>query len=189
MTLPEVLESPSPTQSGSREDTSTQAPRYQLRTNRAPRYRCGTCGSRNCSCIHRITIKPPDLRLAQGAAVPACELALARTLEHPQYGFLAVRVQRQEPITLRHIIVTVEKTYASAQSGLVPPLESTLKAMHDSSPSDCSNYRFKEWTYHERGGLEFTLAAATPPLPPTIILGEMNETCDNAQMIRCITAH
>ena len=192
MTLPEIPESQSPTQSGSRRDTSMQAPRYQLRANRAPRYKCGTCGSRNCICIHQITIEPPDHRLARGAAIPACELELARTPEHPQYGVLAVRAQRQEPITpptTRHIIVTVEKTYASTESGLVPPLESTLKAMHDSSPSDCPAYRFREWTHHERSGLEFTLAAVIPPLPPSIIFGEVRETCDNAQMVRCITAY
>ena len=61
MTLPEIPESQQPTQSGSRENTSTQEPRYQLQTNRTPRYKCGTCGSRNCSCVHQITIEPPDL--------------------------------------------------------------------------------------------------------------------------------
>ena len=147
MTLPETPESQSPTQCGSRENTSAQEPRYQLRANRVQRYKCGTCGSRNCKCVHQITIEPPDLRLARGAAVPTCELALTRTPEHPQYGVLAVRAQRQEfitPPTIRHIIITVEKTYASTESGVVPPLESTLKAMHDSSPSDCPTYRFKE---------------------------------------------
>ena len=182
MTLPEILESQSSTQSGSREDTLTQALRYQLRANRAPRYKCGTCVSRNCNCFHQITIEPPDLQLAWRMAIPACELALARTPEHPQHGILAVRTQRHEPktpSTVRHIIVTVEKTYASAESGLVPPLESTLKAMHNSSPSDCPTYRFKVWTHHERGELEFTLAAVIPPLPPSIIFGEVNETCNN----------
>ena len=171
MTLPEILENPLHTQSASCEDTSTQAPRYQLRANRAPQYKCGTCGSRNCSCVHQIIIETPDLRLARGAAIPACDLALVRTPKHPQYGVLAVRAQRQEPTTpptIRHIIVTVEKTYASAESGLVPPLESTLKAVHDSSPADCPTYRFKEWTRHECGGLELTLAAVIPPYHPQL---------------------
>ena len=146
MTLPEISVNQALTQSGSRENTSTQEPRYQLRANRAPRYKCGTCGSRNCSCVHQITTEPPDLRLARGATIPTCELALARTPEHPQYGVLAVRAQRQKlitPPTIRHIIITAEKTNASTESGVVPPLESTLKAMHDSSPSDCPTYRFK----------------------------------------------
>ena len=67
MTLPEIPESQPTTQSDSHENTSIQEPRYQLRTNRAPRYKCGTCGSRNCNCVHQITIEPPDLRLARGA--------------------------------------------------------------------------------------------------------------------------
>ena len=60
MRLPEIPESQPPTQSGSREKTSTQEPRYQLRANRAPRYKCGTCGSRNCSCVHKL---PSNLRI------------------------------------------------------------------------------------------------------------------------------
>ena len=191
MKLPEILESPSSTQSGSRGNVSTQAPRYQLRANGAPRYKCGTCGSRNCTCVRQIIIEPPNLRLARGAVIPACELALARTLQYPQHRILAVRAQRQEhelsPI-VRHIIVTVEKTYTSTESGVVPPLESTLKAMHDSS-SDCPTYRFKEWTSNERGGLECTLTAIIPPLPPSITFGEVAKACTNTQMIRCINAH
>ena len=146
MKLPEILESPSSTQSSSCGNVSTQAPRYQLRANRAQRYKCGTCGSRNCICIRQIIIEPPNLRLARGAVIPTCELALARTPAHPQQGILAVRTQSQEPELspiVRHIIVTVEKTYTSTESGVVPPLESTLKAMHDSSPSDCPTYRIK----------------------------------------------
>ena len=53
MTLPEILENPSRIQSDSRGDTtSTRALRYQLRANRAPRYKCETCGPCNCTCVH-----------------------------------------------------------------------------------------------------------------------------------------
>ena len=126
--------------------TSSQAPRYQLRANSAPRYRCGTCGSRNCICVQLITIEHPDLRLAWGAAVPARELTRARVPEHPQHKVLTVQARRQEPITLPtigHIILTVEKTYSSVEFGVVLPLKSTLKALYDTSPSECPNYRFK----------------------------------------------
>ena len=130
--------------------------------------------------------------MARGAAIPARELTLPRTPEHPQHQILTVRARQQEPKTpptIRHIILTVEKTYTSTESGHVPPLESTLKAMHDFSPSDCPTYRFKELTRHGHGGLEFTLAATIPPLPLSITFGELDKTFDNAQMIRCITAH
>ena len=147
MTLPEALESQSPARSDSRENTSPQVPWYQLRANRAPRYKCGTCGSRNCTCAHQIIIEHPDLRLARGAVIPTCELTLLRMPDHPQHRILAKRAQRQEhesPPIVSHIIVTIEKTNTSIQSGVVPPLEATLRAMHDYCPSDCPTYRFKE---------------------------------------------
>ena len=45
----EISENLSPDRPGTEEETSSQVPRYQLRANRAPRFKCGTCGSRNCS--------------------------------------------------------------------------------------------------------------------------------------------
>ena len=112
MTLPQALENQPPARPYSRENTSPQVPRYQLRTNQAPRYKCGTCGSRNCTCTHQIIIEPPDLRLARGAVIPTCELTLARMPDHPQYRILAVRAKRQEHESLpivSHIIVTIER--------------------------------------------------------------------------------
>ena len=61
--------------------------------------------------------------------------------------------------------------------------------MHKFSPSNCPTYRFKEWTTHEKGGLEFTLVATIPPLPPSFLFGELDDTCNNPQMIRCITVN
>ena len=130
--------------------------------------------------------------MARGAAIPARDLSIAQAPEHPQHKVLTIQTWRQEPKpppTVRHIILTVEKTYASVDSGLVPPLESTLKAINDTSPSDCPNYRFKEWTQHKRGGLEFTLSAVIPPLQPSIVFGESDEACGNTEMVRCFTAH
>ena len=65
MTLPEVPESPDPTQPNTLDAASRRAPRYQLRANRAPRYRCGTCGSRDCSCTQLVTTEPPNLQLVR----------------------------------------------------------------------------------------------------------------------------
>ena len=169
MTLPHIPESSSPAQSPQRDDNSRQAPRYQLRTNRAPKYKGGTCGSRNCSCVQLVTTETPRQRLARGAAIPDCEFLLAQTANHPQHKILNVRTKLHNSNitpTVRHIILTIEKTFTSTESESIPPLESTLKEMHRFSPSDCPTYRFKEWTSHEKGGLEFTLAAIIPPLPP-----------------------
>ena len=173
MTLPEIPENQSPDQLCAEEGISSDAPGYQLRANRAPRYKCGTCGSRNCSCIQLVAKEPPDHQLARGAAIPARELSIARAPDYPQHEVLTIQNPRQDlgpSPTVQHLVTTVEKTYASMELGVVTPLEITLKAMHDTSPSDCPNYRFKEWTQHDRGGLEFTLPAVMPPLPPSIVL-------------------
>ena len=38
-------------------------------------------------------------------------------------------------------MIIVEKTYFSVEPGVVPPLETTLKAMHGISPRNCPSYR------------------------------------------------
>ena len=192
MTLPQIPESSSPAQSPQLDDNSRQAPRYQLRTNRAPKYKCGTCGSRNCSCVQLVTTETPKQRLARGAAIPNCEFLLAQTANHPQHNILNVQAKLHNSNitpTVRHIILTIEKTFTSTESESIPPLESTLKEMHQFSPSDCPTYCFKEWTSHEKGGLEFTLAAIIPPLPPSFSFGELDDFCSNPLMIRCITGN
>ena len=96
MTLPDIPESQSPNQQCVEEGTSSQAPRYQLRMNRTQQYKCGTCGSRNCSWVQLVTSEPPDIRLALGAAIPARELSIARAPEHPQYEILTIQTRRHE---------------------------------------------------------------------------------------------
>ena len=61
--------------------------------------------------------------------------------------------------------------------------------MHSTSPSDCPNYRFKEWTPHDQGGLEFTLPAVIPPLPPSMVFGKLVLEDGSAEMIRFIAAN
>ena len=139
MTLPEAPENQSLDQPGAEEGISSDAPGCQLRANRAPRYKYGTCCSRNCSCIQLVANEPPDHRLARGAAIPGRELSIARAPEHPQHEVLTIQNPRQDlgpSPTVQPIVTTVEKTYASMELGVVPQLEITLKAMHDTSPSD-----------------------------------------------------
>ena len=57
MTLPDIAESMLLEEREVQPPTPSQAPPYQLRRNRAPRYRCGTCGSRYCSCVNLIERK------------------------------------------------------------------------------------------------------------------------------------
>ena len=193
MTLPEIPESQQPPDVQDSEPRPlSRTSRYQLRANRTPRYKCGTCGSRNCSCVKHLTRHSPDNRLARGAVVPARDLFMARTHCHPQHEILTVQAQREKvetPPLVHHLIITVEKTFTSVEREVIPPLEETLKAMHATSPSDCPTYRFKEWTPPHRGGLEFTLHAIIPPLPPSMTFGELAKEDSSPEMIRCITAH
>ena len=135
---------------------------------------CGTCGSRNCSCVNLIERKPPDDRLARGVDAAAPALADTDTSEdHKQHTTWAVQTKNQYFPQVHQILITIEKTHSSIEPGVVPPLETTLKAMHGTSPSDCPAYRFKECTRYEKSGLEFTLTAIIPPLPPSMVFGEI----------------
>ena len=166
MTLPNIAESTSPEQRQAEQSKPPRAAPYQLRRNRVPRYRCGTCGSRNCSCVNLIKGRPPDQRLARGEDASAPALADTETFEdHAQHTIRSIQAEYQDIPRVHHIVTTIEKTYSSVGPGVIPPMETTLKAMQGTSPSDCPTYRFKEWTWHERSGLEFTLAAIIPPTP------------------------
>ena len=60
--------------------------------------------------------------------------------------------------------------------------------MHGTLPSDCPTYRFKDWTRYDKRGLEFTLSAIIPPLPPSIVFGEIEPEYTNIAMIHFTTA-
>ena len=189
MTLPNIAESTSPEQRQAEQLNPPRAAPYQLRRNRVPRYRCGTCGSRNCSCVNLIKGRPPDQRLARGEDASAPALADTETFEdHAQHTIRSIQAEDQDIPRVHHIVITIEKTYSSVGPGVIPPMETTLKAMQGTSPSDCPTYRFKEWTWHEKSGLEFTLEAIIPPLPPSMVFGKIEPTDTKVAMVRCITA-
>ena len=52
---------------------------------------------------------------------------------------------------------------------MFPRLEITLKALYETSLTDCPNYRFEQCTRHNKSGLYFTLAAIIPRLPPMTV--------------------
>ena len=189
MTLPNIAESTSPEQRQAEQLNPPRAAPYQLRRNRVPRYRCGTCGSRNCSCVNLIKGRPPDQRLARGEDASAPALADTETFEnHAQHTIRSIQAEDQDIPRVHHIVITIEKTYSSVGPGVIPPMETTLKAMQGTSLSDCPTYRFKEWTWHEKSGLEFTLAAIIPPLPPSMVFGKIEPTDTKVALERCITA-
>ena len=188
MTLPNIAERLSSEQPEAEQTTTSRAPLYLLRRNRTPRYRCGTCGSRNCSCVNLISGKPQNKRLARGVDAPAPDTAVTETTEdHMQY-IRNIQAKDQEVPQVHHFVITVEKTYSSIGPTVVPPLETTLRAMQETSSSDCPTYRFKEWTWHEKSGLEFTLTAIIPPLPPSMLFGKIKPSDTRIAMVRCITA-
>ena len=96
MNLLNIPESQSSTQQNTEQATRSQTQRYQLRRNRAPRYRCGTCGSRDCSCVNLVMSETPDHRLARGVNDPACEPLTTRAPghSHPRYAILAIQWRR-----------------------------------------------------------------------------------------------
>ena len=189
MTLPNIAESISPEQREAEPSNPPRAPPYQRRRNRAPRYRCGIFGSRNCSCVNLIKGRPPDERFARGVDASAPDLSDTETFEdHAQDTIRSAQTEDQDVPQVHHIVATVEKTYSSIGPGVIPPMETTLKAMQGTSPADCPTYRFKEWTWHEKSGLEFTLAAIIPPLPPLMVFGKTEPTDTKVAMVRCITA-
>ena len=135
-------------------------------------------------------MKPTDRRLARGVEAHAQDRFDTRAPHHhPQQAILATQAKKHDKPLVYHVVITVEKTYSSIEPGIVPSLETTLNAMTKTLASDCPNYRFKEWTKHDESGLEFTLAAIIPPLPPSIVFGEIDPEDARITMIRCITAH
>ena len=98
--------------------TSSQVHPHQLRAKRVPRYRCRTCGSRNCSCVNLVVEKKLDKRLARGGPTPTSMVrdAPSSTQNH---------TITSQKFNLVIIVITVEKTYSSIASGTVPTLETT----------------------------------------------------------------
>ena len=144
---------------------STNA-RYALRRNRVPRYRCRTCGLRDCQCNYMVhagfPIRPRGVLLAreQDKSLPSD--------------------------TVDRLVIRAEKTYTGLQRSETPyPVDYILLKMKDSTIAKTPSPRFKEWTY-DPNGLEFTLPITVPPLPANIAFGPFNYEREPIQMVRCI---
>ena len=141
--------------------TSDQAPppesidiSYGLRRNRVPRYRCGTCGLRDCECNYMVhagfPIRPRGVQLTREK-----EMSLPSG-------------------TVDRLIIRAEKTYTGLQRNENPFLvDYILSKMRDLTIAKVPCPRFKEWTY-DLHGLEFTLPITVPPLPANIAFGPFN---------------
>ena len=131
------------------------------------------------------------LPICPGGDATACELLTMQAPEHqhPQQAILAIQAKRNNILPLvHHFVITEEKRYASIEPG-EPPLETTLKTMHNTFPSDCPYYRFKESTRQDQSGLQFTLPAVLPQRTTSIMFAKIDPEALETEMVRCITAH
>ena len=142
---------------------TSEAPRYQLRSKRQPRYKCGTCGLRDCVCL---------LAFNENRRVPT--------------GARGVPPERGENLVHR-LTVRAEKTYSSVERSGDYPVDTILEKLSSPGVAKAPCPRFEEWTSDGKG-LEFTLATVLPPVPSNIAFGPVNFEREPVQMVRCITA-
>ena len=131
-TVPKVRKSKPNTQTESQN-------RYQLRHRRQPRYKCGTCGLRDCVCVLAVNEKQDVPTGARGV---------------PQEG-------RQHTELVHRIVVLAEKTLSGVERTEKYPVETILQQIAAPGVAKAPCPRFKEWTSDGKG-LEFTLATVVP---------------------------
>ena len=139
---------------------ASEAPRYQLRSKRQPRYKSGTCGLRDCVCL---------LAVNENRRVPT--------------GARRVLPEREENLVHR-LTVRAKKTYSAVERSGGHPVDSILEKLSSPGVAKDPCPRFKEWTSNGKG-LEFTVM---PPVPRSIAFGPFNFEREPVQMARCITA-
>ena len=144
-------------------EASATALRYQLRSKRQPRYRCGTCGLRDCVCL---------LAVNENRRVPI--------------GARGVPPEERENLVYR-LTVRAEKTYSAVERSGDYPVDTILEKLSLPGVAKAPCPRFKEWTSDGKG-LEFTLPTVLPPVPSNIAFGPFNFEREPVQMVRCITA-
>ena len=142
---------------------ASEAPRYHLRSKRQPRYKCGTCGLRDC--VYLLAVNE-NRRVRIGA----------RGVPPEREGNLVYR-----------LMVRAEKTYSAVERSGDHPVDIILEKLSSPGVTKAPCPRFKEWTSDGKG-LEFTLATVMPPVPGNIAFGPFNFEREPVQKARCITA-
>ena len=97
--------------------------RYQLRHKRQPKYKCGTCGLRDCVCVPAINEKR-DVSLEPGEPPP------------PE--------GRHHTELVHRIVVRAEKTFSGVEQTEKYPDETILQQIVEPSVANASCPRFKE---------------------------------------------
>ena len=132
-------------------------PHYDLCCNRAPRYRCGTCGFRDCTCVLALNKSPTNP--IGPPKTPVCP--------KPQ-PFI-----HNGKLLVSRVVIRAEKTYTGLERERIFPVEVVLEELSKSKVAEEPCPRFKEWTSDLRG-LEFTLAVTLSPVTPNIVFGPFN---------------
>ena len=146
-------------------------PHYGLRRNRVPRYRCGTCGFRDCTCVMALN-KSPTIPIGPVKA----------PVDPKPQPFI-----HDGKLLVSRVVIRAEKTYTGLERERIFPVDVVLEELSKSKIAEEPCPRFKEWTSDLRG-LEFTLAVTVPPVTPNIVFGPFNYEREPIQMVRCITA-
>ena len=116
-------------------------PHYGLRRNRVPRYRCGTCGLRDCTCVMALN-KSPTIPLGSVKA----------PVDPKPQPFI-----HNGKLLVSRVVIRAEKTYTGLERESIFPVDVVLEELSKSKIAEEPCPRFKEWTSDLRG-LEFTLA-------------------------------
>ena len=101
---------------------ASEAPRYYLRGKRQPRYKCGTCGLRDCVCL---------LAVNENRRVPT--------------GARGVPPEEGEKL-VHHFTVRAEKTYSAVERSGDHPVDTILEKLSSPGVAKAPCPRFKEWT-------------------------------------------
>ena len=126
--------------------------RYSVPRNRVPRYRCGTCGFRDCTCVMALN-KSPTIPTGPPKAPVSPKL---QTLIH------------NGKLLVSRLVIRAEKTYTGLEKQRIFPVDFILEELSKSKVGEELCPRFKEWTSN-RHDLEFTLAVTVPSVTPNIV--------------------
>ena len=141
------------------------APRYQLRNRRQPRYKCGTCGLRDCVCV---------LAAIENRGI----LIEVRRVPLEEGGTRSM---------VYRLTVRAEKTYSAVERTKDHPVDTTLQKLSSPGVANDPCPRCKDGTSDGKD-LEFTLATVVPPVPGNIVFGPFSFEREPVQIARCITA-
>ena len=104
-------------------------PHYGLRRNRVPRYRCGTCGFRDCTCVMALN-KSPTIPLGPVKA----------PVDPKPQPFI-----HNGKLLVSRVVIRAEKTYTGLERERIFPVDVVLEELSKSKIAEEPCPRFKEY--------------------------------------------